>query len=54
MKNFKVVEAFELDGVMQEVDSVVSLSEDQATEFSGKVEEVVEEAAEADVDQAAE
>lgn len=37
-KKFKVVEAFDLDGVTQEVGSVVELTEEQETEFAGKVE----------------
>lgn len=40
MAKFKVVEAFELDGVEQAVGTEVELTEEQATEFSGSVEAV--------------
>lgn len=38
MAEYKVVETFELDGVAQEVDAVVELTDEQAVEFAGKVE----------------
>lgn len=40
MSQYKVIEAFEIDGVMQEVDAVIELTDEQATEFAGKVEKV--------------
>ena len=38
MNKYKVLEAFELDGVLQEVDAVIELSEEKAIELAGKVE----------------
>ena len=42
MSQYKVKEAFELDGVQQEVDSQVELSDEKAAELGEKVEKVEE------------
>ncbi len=43
MQKYTVLEAFELDGVTQEVGTVIELSEEKAAELTGKVELVTEE-----------
>lgn len=42
MNQYKVVEAFELDGVSHEVDAVIELSDEQAAELGAKVAKVEE------------
>ena len=42
MKKYTVKEAFELDGVAQEVGAVIELSDEKATELGAKVELVTE------------
>lgn len=41
MASYKVIESFELEGVVREVGSEVELTDEQATELAGKVEAVV-------------
>lgn len=43
LQNYKVIEAFEIDEVVQEVGSEVALTKEQAAEFGSKVELVVPE-----------
>lgn len=38
MAKYKVLEAFELEGISQEVGAEIELTEEQATSFEGKVE----------------
>lgn len=40
MNKYKVIEAFELDGVAQEVGAEIELSDEKATELGSKVEKV--------------
>lgn len=40
MSQYKVKEAFELDGMNQEVDSVIELSDEKAAELGEKVEKI--------------
>lgn len=47
MSKYKVLEAFEIDGVTQEVGTEVELTEDQVAEAGEKVEAVVDESANA-------
>jgi hypothetical protein len=45
MSQYKVNQAFELDGALQEVGAIVELSDERATEFADSVEKVAEPAA---------
>jgi hypothetical protein len=42
MSQYKITQAFELDGAPQEVGAIVELSDERATEFADSVEKVAE------------